>query len=505
MDKKLIEKCIAAYENGSSRMEVAKIIMNDMGLKISAAKVRAKTIWDNHFEEEYVPVVSRESEEEFKSEEEDSSSSPKDLEFSDKYIYNKDSGKYIFLLESKIGKNLVLSEDKVKSIIKSYSNFKGDQSSINEIAIKFDIPRKFVIEILKSLEITHDSLPVTNEDLSEKESDSLVEEILQEKRFALYQKLEKKDWIETKKQAEKWREFESGTLNPLQNYLEELDFKPLPKITPDYVNAFDDEDTIVIGVTDLQIGAWANEDLLYFGEGWNTEKAVQAVDDYARRVIAKAKKNGITKAVLVFGGDIFHGLNAETAKLTPLKCDTLHYDQFDATVKAVTGLIQRCAENFEFVDSKIIKGNHEGHSFYPLFRLVESIFQNSDHLSFDICKKEFMHFRVKNSLFILHHGASGEYRFKVPSDAKGRKELVHRVLRIAEREGKYKGIQRVFFVQGDIHHFQCIDYGQFTFYVFGALPTGDEYADALALESTPTQNALVLGDGKDYSTLHITF
>jgi predicted phosphodiesterase len=68
MDKKLIEKCIAAYNDGAGRVEVAKIIMKDMGLKISAAKVRAKTIWDNHFEEEYVPVQVRESEEEFKSE-----------------------------------------------------------------------------------------------------------------------------------------------------------------------------------------------------------------------------------------------------------------------------------------------------------------------------------------------------------------------------------------------------------------------------------------------------
>lgn len=427
----------------------------------------------------------------------------KELEFSDKYIYNKDSKKYIFLLESKIGKNLVLSDNKVKNIIKSYSNFKGDQSSINEIAIKFDIPRKFVIEILKCLEVTHDSLPVTNEDLTDKESDKLVEEILQEKRFALYQKLEKQDWVETKEQAEKWRNFESGVLNPLKNYLDDLKFDPIPEIKPKA--NFDSEETIVIGATDWQIGSKADGKFLFFGEEWDTNKAIDSVFDFTERIIEKSIKRNISKAVIIFGGDIFHGLEGETAKKTLLKCDTFRQDQFDAAIKAISCLVDCCSQYFKKLECKCYTGNHEGWTSYPVFKLIESIFSNRSNVNFDISLKEFNHFSVENSLIIYHHGASADYKYKIPNDAKGRKELVHRLIRIAEREGNYRGINRIFFIKGDTHSFECLDYGQFTFYTFGSLPSGDEYADALALESTPTQNALVLGDSKDYETIHLTF
>lgn len=497
VNSSLIQQCIKLYQEQASRSDVARVIQDRADLGKSQSFEWAKRIWDNNFDDS--------AEDELEINEPDSEVEVSALTFSDKYIFNKDDDKYIFLTESKLGKNIVLDSGKVKGIIKSYSNFKGEQSSINEVAIKFDIPRKFVIEILKCLEITHDSLPVTNEELSEKDEDLLVEEILQEKRFALHQKIEKKDWVETKRQAEKWREFETGKLNPIQDYLEKLEFKPLPRISPDYVKEFDDEDTMVVGVFDTQIGAYANEDVLYFGEGWSTEKAVKAVDEYAVRLIAKAKKRGINKVVIIFGGDIFHGLNGETAKGTELKCDTLGFEQFDASVIAISGFVQRFAENFQSVDNKIITGNHEGFWYYPFFKLIESIFQNSKHVNFDISKKEFMHFRVKNALFLIHHGAAADYKFKIPNDDKGRKELIQRVARIAEREGDYDGVNRIFFVKGDTHSFECKDYGQFTFYVFGTPVTGDEYANALALESTPTQNALVLGDKKDYETLHITF
>lgn len=426
-----------------------------------------------------------------------------DLEFSDKYIYNRESGKYIFLLESKIGKNLVISEDRVKSIIKAYSNFKGDQSSINEISVKFDIPRKFVIEILRSLEFTHDSLPVTNEELVSKDSDDLVEEILQEKRFALYQELEKRDWSETKIQAKKWRDFELGVLNPYKTYLQNFQPEPFPKITPP--SKKDSDKTMIVGCFDWQIGSHADGRFLFFGEEWNTKKAIESVETFASKIVNESKIFGVKKAVVVFGGDIFHGLNGETAKGTPLKCDTIRFDQFDATVKAISLLVQRMAENFKEVDCKIISGNHEGFDYYPVFRLIEALFVNSTHVTFDICKKEFMHFQIKNSLFLITHGASQYYKHKTPKDRKGRVALAQRVARIAEREGGYKDVQRIFFIKGDTHSFEMEDLGQIMFFTFGSLPTGDEYADALTLESTPCQNALVIGDGKDFRTLHLTF
>lgn len=69
MDNELIKECIALYRDGAKRMEVARVIMDATGLKETQAKYYAKTIWDNNFEEEYVPQNnSQEKEEEFRTE-----------------------------------------------------------------------------------------------------------------------------------------------------------------------------------------------------------------------------------------------------------------------------------------------------------------------------------------------------------------------------------------------------------------------------------------------------
>lgn len=501
--KDLEDQCLTLYKDGAGRMDVARHIMSETGLKKTAAKVRAKIVWDNNFGE----IKKTEETESTVDEKEKTKSSVKGLEFSNKYIFNSEAGKYVFLLESKIGKNLVLPENTVKSIVKSYSNFNGDPKSINEVAVRYDIPRNFLIEILRCLGITHDSLPVTGEELAVKDEDMLIEEILQEKRFSLNQKLEKQDWKETKDDARRWREFSSGILNPFSSYLDNMDIPTIPEPQSFYEDEhlYCENDTIVIGATDWQVGSSADGRFLFFGEEWSTNKAVEAVEKFSNKVIESSVKRGITKAVIIFGGDIFHGFEGLTAKKTELKCDTFKQDQFDAAVKAVSTLVGVCGSYFESVECKVITGNHEGWTFYPVFKLIESMYSDWEHVSFDICLKEFEHFRVNNAMFITHHGASADYKFKVPTDDKGRIALVQRVMRIAEREGDYSGIKRVFFIKGDTHSFEARDMGQFTFYTFGSLPTGDEYANALALESTPCQNALVIGDDRDYETLHLTF
>jgi predicted phosphodiesterase len=68
--KDLKQQCVALYKDGAGRVEVSRFIMSETGLKKTAAKVRAKIIWDNEFTEPYVPIQQRGcSDEEFKNEE----------------------------------------------------------------------------------------------------------------------------------------------------------------------------------------------------------------------------------------------------------------------------------------------------------------------------------------------------------------------------------------------------------------------------------------------------
>jgi predicted phosphodiesterase len=62
-DPKLIKECLDLYKDGSSRMEVARHIMSETGLKETASKVRAKNIWDENFDNDYDPKNALRSEE----------------------------------------------------------------------------------------------------------------------------------------------------------------------------------------------------------------------------------------------------------------------------------------------------------------------------------------------------------------------------------------------------------------------------------------------------------
>lgn len=53
--KNITKRCVEMYRSGASRMDVARCIMSETGLKETAAKVRAKNIWDNEFDDEYEP------------------------------------------------------------------------------------------------------------------------------------------------------------------------------------------------------------------------------------------------------------------------------------------------------------------------------------------------------------------------------------------------------------------------------------------------------------------
>lgn len=55
LENKLTEECISLYNEGLSRMDIARHIQEETGLKETASKVRAKWVWDTYFDKEYKP------------------------------------------------------------------------------------------------------------------------------------------------------------------------------------------------------------------------------------------------------------------------------------------------------------------------------------------------------------------------------------------------------------------------------------------------------------------
>lgn len=422
---------------------------------------------------------------------------------SDKYFYNKKTGKYVFYSQAS-GKNLVISEQLLKSVLVSYTDLYHDAATIDDICRLVKWPKPVVTDLLKTFSITHGSLPISPLELLEKSDDELVEDVAAYRNFKLYQSIERDEWKKVIADAVKWQKLEIGSIDPLKDYIKNF-IKPIPKIQLKHTNYNYSDDVLVLSCNDWQIGAKADGKLLVFGEEWDTPKGLAAIKTFTQKLVFKARARKINKLVILWNGDIFHGLEGLTAKGTQLKCDSFRSDQFDAAVQGISGLIQTCASHFESIENFVGSGNHEGWTFYPVFRLVEEIFRQNPQIKFTITQKHAFFFKVKNTLFIAHHGAATDIKWKVPQDNKGRVAYVQKLIRVAEKNPQFRNMDRIFFIKGDTHSFEAKDLGQFTFYTFGALPKGDEYADSMALEGTPSQNALVISDGLDYETWHITF
>ncbi len=100
-----------------------------------------------------------------------------DIELEKNYTFNRLTRKYIVELKSS-GKPVVVSENKHKAMLKSYSSWNGSEKTLNEISLEFNFPRPLLDQYFKIFNITHATIPITDEELEENETDILVDDLL---------------------------------------------------------------------------------------------------------------------------------------------------------------------------------------------------------------------------------------------------------------------------------------------------------------------------------------
>ena len=107
------------------------------------------------------------------------------LKFTEKYVYNKEKDQYVIYLKAANG-NIVLSGQVVRGLVENYSNWYGKEHSVNEICRNYGIPKNYFNELKSVLGITHDSEPITNEELLNGDIEKITEDLLQKKKFQFY-------------------------------------------------------------------------------------------------------------------------------------------------------------------------------------------------------------------------------------------------------------------------------------------------------------------------------
>lgn len=411
------------------------------------------------------------------------------LEFQDKYVYNKESGKYIFFCK-KAGKNIVLEESLLKAILHAYSNFDGDESSLNEISRKFDIPRNIVAEVLSILNFTHDEIPVLKEEYLEKTNEEIVEELIQSRKFSAYQSFQKADWKETQKDAEKWRKFQALQLNPFKDFTENFLY---PKYEIDIPSkSVVGNNHLLIALNDIHFGAYADKEDLYLGDDWNIEITQKTIENYASQIeeyILNQTTQFATIKVAILG-DILDSLTGFTEKGTPLDTFPIGEKQFDIAFKTLDMFLDSLLKIVPKVEVIGVAGNHAYYGDWALLKCLEKFYSKNKNISFEISKKRWINFVIEDSLFVAEHGYSAFYKARVPDSDKAREAYVKNLL-ISQPE-LLVNCKRRYFLTADRHSLEYKEYSGFEFIRFSTPVKGNEYVDHLNLRSASRQNALVI-------------
>lgn len=302
----------------------------------------------------------------------------KDIEYSKHYVYQDDIDLYIFFLPGH-NKPLAFSGDKVRELKRRYSNWDGSPNTINQICRAFGLSRSLFDKIRRILAWTHDSEPFTDEEMVAKDSEELLMELVQGKKFALEQRFEKKKLDELEKDARKWHELKLGILNPFTDYFETHDkalkaspFLRLKMPSGNYA--------CVISPFDLHYGkyGWDKE----VGMEYNRAIAEKLLLSHTEDLLSEIAHYPVEKFIVPVGSDYFHfdTIRGTTTQGTPQDCDgTLVQIMFEGSYLMIKfiDMLRQIAP----VEVPMAAGNHDRVLSNSLLLFLQGYYREVEEVS----------------------------------------------------------------------------------------------------------------------------
>jgi predicted phosphodiesterase len=496
------EDIINIYQSGGIQADAARFIMEKTGLGKSQSKEWARRIYN-----ECLLFGSADNEDPIESEWEEESPNndyASDLEFSDKYVYNKAEDTYLFLLEKRFGKNIIVSGPRIRGIISNYSNYDDAPESINQVSTKYEIPRNYLLYILKVLGVTHDSLPFSPEEVVEDDIEELKEKYITGKKFALNQKLQKESWRSTKEDARRWNEFIVGKYNP---FIDALDAWSPPKTKELIVSSYAEETSekvFLCVLTDTHIGELTKR--CWDGNSFDTEKATANIFDYLAQI--KAKMNEFlyrpANCKLVIMGDILNScVDGMTRKGTHLSNDIINGEMFSVGLDVVISFVSYLRQIFDKVDISCVQGNHDSFMAGAVYYSASRFFEQDPRIVWNISNYWLDSFKINNCYFIYSHGKDDVTHVAIPKSKHKFESFVQSLL--LKKVEELVGVKSKYFICGHLHSYEHIESNDFEKIQVPSSVTADEFAEALGYMTKARQNCFIVGEDSIEETLHFYF
>lgn len=298
------------------------------------------------------------------------------------YYYNATTGTYVFYLsKSNSSKPLIIEEEDLKSLKQRYSNWDGDNSSINEVCRDFGIPRSWFTKLKTSLGWTHDSEPFLDSEIMNRDSEEMVEEVLENKKRVLYQKMKMREWDEVQDKAKKYDEIDAFLIEPLHRKISEskgsygdinVNLNGLQRPS---------ELSFVFAPTDLHINK-----LPYDINKFTPNEYENQVRNSAENVLNKVFNICTPSEIIsIVGSDLFHVDNIKNATSAGTEqAGQIYGNYFDvlyasySTMYDVADIVTETGIKNEFFT---IRGNHDAILSLGIGEALTQRYKNESHVS----------------------------------------------------------------------------------------------------------------------------
>jgi hypothetical protein len=288
------------------------------------------------------------------------------------YWYDEARDKYVVHLPSK-KKPMAIPGDRWRAMREGYSNWDGAPESINEMARKFSMARRTVVELLRVMGTTHDSSPWSDEELLNADEDTLVEDLLRRKEEKVMVRADQKEWGRIKRDAESFRKLDFMAKRLGERFQEASPKYDVPRLSMSRAEA---PWAAVISPTDFHWGGLFPE---YTGAPWNREIARRVLFGVTSNLISRLERRGRPdKIILALGGD---GLTIDNMQKTTTKGTPQDVD--GSSDELAWTWVQLCRDYIDLlrqvcpVDVYCIPGNHDRYTTTLLRAALEGWFHKA--------------------------------------------------------------------------------------------------------------------------------
>lgn len=304
-----------------------------------------------------------------------------------------------------------LTKNQKKNIIALYSDFDGQGKTVSEIAEILKEPESKIQEYLKSVKITHKSLPFTEED-KKKLDPKLIEKAEEIREYKLKTLLEQKQRETERVDAQKWKSWKD---NVGEKIFELVEYKASNYMVDKWkfpgqpVRDF----CAILSLQDFHLGRLAHASEVKDSTG--IEKQVEYLMTCIKDLCLKASSFGAADKIYVtIGGDFINSDNSKltTTNGTPQDSLPSHTGLMLKGGFVLVKMIDLLRQVFKVVELIPSPGNHDRDTSISMYMFISAWYRNCPdvitNMNFDDIEKTNCHLRqyrkFGNNLLAFMHG-----------------------------------------------------------------------------------------------------